>query len=66
MYGANRLAVGILAVWLAGFCFFFAFHPGGVQIYDPHKVDSKGNPDPGERALKNPKEIIQWVMSHHL
>ena len=71
MYGANRLALGILFIWLAGFLFFIAFHPGGLQVYDPNKKvldPSTGEMklEPGDRSVKNPVEIIRYFMSHHL
>ena len=28
--GATNFAVGLLLLWLAALCFFFALHPGGV------------------------------------
>lgn len=60
MYGANRLALGILLVWAAGFLFFFAFHPGGVQIYDADANGGKG----AMRGVKNPAEILGYLMGH--
>lgn len=36
MGGGTRLAIAILILFLAMVCFFFAFHPGGVQgVSDP-------------------------------
>ena len=36
MGSGTRLAVAILILFLAMVCFFFAFHPGGVQgVSDP-------------------------------
>lgn len=36
MGGGTRLAIAILVLFLAMVCFFFAFHPGGVQgVSDP-------------------------------
>lgn len=61
MFGANRLAFGVLLVWLAGIGFFFAFHPGGVQIFDPALNNGKG----GQRTVKNPAEVLGYLMAHH-
>jgi hypothetical protein len=60
MYGANRLAFGILAMFIAGVLFFFAFHPGGVKVHDETMNNGKG----GERGVKNPKEILVYLMTH--
>lgn len=60
MYGANRLAFGILAMFVAGILFFFAFHPGGVKIYDAGMNDGKG----GERPVRNPAEILGYLMTN--
>jgi hypothetical protein len=36
MGNGTRLAIAILVLFLAMVCFFFAFHPGGVQgVSDP-------------------------------
>jgi hypothetical protein len=36
MGNGTRLAIAILILFLAMVCFFFAFHPGGVQgVSDP-------------------------------
>lgn len=36
MGSGTRLAIAILILFLAMVCFFFAFHPGGVQgVSDP-------------------------------
>jgi hypothetical protein len=36
MGGGTRLAIAIAILFLAMVCFFFAFHPGGVQgVSDP-------------------------------
>jgi hypothetical protein len=59
MYGANRLALGIFLAWIAGFLFFFAFHPGGVEIKDPNMNGGKG----GSRGVRNPAEILGYLMS---
>lgn len=60
MYGANRLAMGILTMFIAGILFFFAFSPGGVKIHDPDMNGGKG----GERPVKNPAEILGYLMTH--
>lgn len=38
MEGGTRLAIAILMMFLAMLCFFFAFHPGGVE--NVHNPDS--------------------------
>lgn len=39
MGGGSRLAIAILILFLAMVCFFFAFHPGGVQgVSDPNTM----------------------------
>ena len=56
MYGANRLALAILLIFVAGLLFFVAFHPGGIQISDPKAKD-------GVRAANNPAEVLGYLMS---
>jgi hypothetical protein len=51
--GDNRgvlLAFSLLLFWVAGVCFFAAFHPGGVSLSD-------GSP------AQNPADIIKWLMT---
>jgi hypothetical protein len=39
MGDGTRLAIAILMLFLAMICFFFAFHPGGVQgVSDPDSM----------------------------
>lgn len=39
MGGGTRLAIAILILFIAMVCFFFAFHPGGVQgVSDPNTM----------------------------
>lgn len=39
MGGGTRLAIAIAILFLAMVCFFFAFHPGGVQgVSDPNTM----------------------------
>jgi hypothetical protein len=39
MGDGTRLAIAILILFLAMICFFFAFHPGGVQgVSDPNTM----------------------------
>jgi len=63
MYGSNRLALGVLLVWVAGFLLFFAFHPGGVMIHDD-SLENKDGTKGGDRAVKNPAEILGYLMTH--
>jgi hypothetical protein len=56
MYGANRLALAILLIFVAGILFFVALHPGGIQISDPNAKD-------GVRTANNPAEVLGYLMS---
>jgi len=47
-------------MFIAGILFFFAFHPGGVMIHDDDMNDGKG----GDRPVKNPAEILGYLMTH--
>ena len=47
MGGAGKLALGLLLLWIAMLCFFFAFHPNGVQLNGV--------------AVQNPSEALQWL-----
>lgn len=38
MGGGTKLAIGILVMWLAMLFFFFAFHPGGVNLEQDNPV----------------------------
>jgi len=38
MGGGTKLAIGILVMWLAMLFFFFAFHPGGVNLASDNPV----------------------------
>jgi hypothetical protein len=44
------LAFGLILLWVAGVCFFAAFHPGGV-------TNSDGNP------AQNPADVLKWLLT---
>lgn len=48
MNGAAKLALGLLILWIAMVCFYFAFHPNGVTF--------NGAP------VANPSEALQWLI----
>lgn len=41
-------AFGLVLMWVAFVCLFFAFHPGGVKI--------------NGHAAQNPRDVILWLM----
>lgn len=55
MHGAPRLAVGILAIWFAGFLFYVSFSPMGLLIQDP----TTG----ANRAPENPGEVLSAILA---
>lgn len=59
MFGSTKLSFAILLIWVAGLCFFVAFHPGGILIYDPNADGGKG----ANRPAKNPAEVLGYLMS---
>ena len=52
MGDAVKLAIGILTLFAAMVCFFFAFHPHGVQ-----------NPNDHSQAAGDPGEALQFLMN---
>ena len=48
MNGAAKFALGIVALWLAGLCFFLAFHPNGVVL--------------NGQKVSNPVEVLKWLI----
>lgn len=46
----TRLAIALILLWLAFFCFYVAFHPGGVQL-DGHPA-------------QNPTDVIKALIQN--
>lgn len=45
---AAKMALGLVLIWIGLVCFYFAFHPNGVQL--------NGNP------VSNPAEALKWLI----
>jgi hypothetical protein len=48
MNGAAKFAFGIVLLWLAGLCFFLAFHPNGVVL--------------NGQKVSNPVDVLKWLI----
>lgn len=48
MDGSTKLAIGILTVFGAMVCFYFAFHPGGVNL---------------GQGEENPQGVLKWMIT---
>lgn len=48
MNGAAKFALGIVLLWLAGLCYFLAFHPNGVVL--------------NGAKVSNPVEVLKWLI----
>jgi len=66
MRGSLRLAMAVMLLWLAGFAFYIAFHPGGIKL--GYETDDKGKPkkdkhgDPIPHQVENPVDVLKWFI----
>ena len=48
MSDGTQFAIALILFWVAGLCFFVAFHPGGIKI--------------GDRAAQNPVDVLRYLI----